>query len=122
MVAELLIRGIKLVLITKSTPMKAFALILFLFSLLSCHKNLVESQEVKATLTGYQVSPDACSTGYLIKVESGQEYLAHQAALPAPYNDYANIKLPASVWIRYMPASKCNNVSSLITILSIRVR
>ena len=100
--------------------MKPFTLILFLFSSLSCHKNPVEPQEVKATLTGYQVSPDTCSTGYLIKVESGQEYLAHQGALSAPYNNYANIKLPASVWIRYMPASACNNVSTIITILSIR--
>ncbi|AKD54868.1 hypothetical protein SD10_08105 [Spirosoma radiotolerans] len=46
--------------------MKAFTIILFLFSLFGCHKNPLVPQEVKATLTGYLVSPDDCNSGLVM--------------------------------------------------------
>ena len=103
--------------------MKTLVILLLLFSLVGCHKDSVEAQEIKATLTDYGVGFVACSGGYTVRLESGQQYLAHDWGLIDPYNDYTNVHLPATVWIRYTaPTGECSNFPGLIQITSIRAR
>lgn len=103
--------------------MKALSVCLFLLVLVGCHKSQVEPEEVKATITDYEVGFVACSGGIRIKTDTDQVYLAHDWALPSPYNDYRKVKLPAMVWIRYKaPTGSCSQFPGLIEIVSIRAR
>ncbi len=98
--------------------MKLFCILLIAVMLVSCHKDQVESQEVKASIIDFTVGYTACSGGYAIQIESK---LYRSFTLPAPYDDYRKFTFPASVWVRYKSKTgSCSDVPGLIEVTTIR--
>ena len=101
--------------------MKTFALLLLLFSLTNCQKGEVDPDEVKAAILDFSIGRTACGGNYRLQLENGTFYRTF--SLPAPYNDASNLKLPASVWIRYQsPIGNCSQTPGLINVTAIKPR
>ncbi|AUD06610.1 hypothetical protein [Spirosoma pollinicola] len=103
--------------------MKSIAVLFFLVSLLSCHKNPVEPQEVEAIILKHEPDGYVCTGGYLIQTQTKETYLTTDFVLSAPYDDYTTLHYPVAVRLRFEPytANKCGGAPR-IKVVSIRAQ